>query len=98
MAHLDPLYPKIFSVFHGEYSFNDLFKDIVAGITVGIVAMPLAMAFAIGSGVTPLQGLYTAIIAGILIGFLGWRDFSGWAPLLNIFLILLQQALQQGLR
>lgn len=80
MAHLDSLYPKIFSVFHGNYSVNDLLKDIIAGITVGIVAMPLAMAFAIGSGVTPLQGLYTAIIAGILIGFLGGSRFQVSGP------------------
>lgn len=78
--HFDPLYPKIFQVLRGAYGFDDFLKDILAGITVGIVAMPLAMAFAIGSGVTPLQGLYTAVIAGILIGFMGGSRFQVSGP------------------
>lgn len=78
--HFDPLYPKIFQVLRGAYGFDDFLKDILAGITVGIVAMPLAMAFAIGSGVNPLQGLYTAVIAGILIGFLGGSRFQVSGP------------------
>jgi len=52
------------------YSTPVFFKDLTAGIIVGIVALPLAIAFAIASGVTPEQGLYTAIIAGFLISFL----------------------------
>ena len=77
---LDPLCPKILHVFKGGYGFDELLRDIIAGITVGIVAMPLAMAFAIGSGVTPLHGLYTAIISGILIGFLGGSRFQVSGP------------------
>ncbi len=46
-------------------------SDLVAGVTVGLVALPLAMAFAIASGVTPQTGLYTAIVAGFLISALG---------------------------
>src|SRR5690606_15800721 len=49
-------------------SFMD---DLFAGLTVGVVALPLAMAFAIASGVPPERGLFTAIIAGFLISFLG---------------------------
>ncbi len=45
--------------------------DLLAGITVGLVALPLAMAFGIASGVTPQAGLYTAVIAGFLISALG---------------------------
>jgi SulP family sulfate permease len=52
------------------YSSPVFFKDLTAGIIVGIVALPLAIAFAIASGVTPEQGLYTAIIAGFLISLL----------------------------
>ena len=54
-----------------EYNRQKFFGDAVAGITVGLVAMPLAMAFAIASGVSPQAGLYTAIIAGFLISALG---------------------------
>jgi SulP family sulfate permease len=53
------------------YGKNDFRKDLLAGITVGVVALPLAMAFAIGAGATPAQGLYTAIVAGLVIAFLG---------------------------
>lgn len=77
---LDPLYPKLFAVLKNGYGVDELFRDILAGITVGIVAMPLAMAFAIASGVNPIQGLYTAIIAGIVIGFLGGSRFQVSGP------------------
>src|SRR5580658_10824536 len=53
------------------YSRRDLGADLLAGVTVGLVALPLAMAFGIASGVTPQAGLYTAIIAGGLISALG---------------------------
>lgn len=62
--------PKILESFRG-YSRNRFTKDIFAGITVGIVALPLAMAFAIASGLKPEAGIFTAIIAGSLISFLG---------------------------
>src|ERR1700716_312246 len=53
------------------YSRKQLFADVTAGVVVGIVALPLAMAFAIASGVSPEKGLYTAIVAGFLISALG---------------------------
>jgi len=53
------------------YDRHKLFSDVVAGITVGLVALPLAMAFAIASGVAPQSGLYCAIVAGFLISALG---------------------------
>jgi SulP family sulfate permease len=53
------------------YSRRDLGADLLAGLTVGLVALPLAMAFGIASGVTPQAGLYTAIVAGALISGLG---------------------------
>ncbi|RZJ03577.1 MAG: sodium-independent anion transporter, partial [Haliea sp.] len=68
--YLAPFRPRIGSALRG-YSRERLFKDLGAGITVGIVALPLAMAFAIASGLTPEAGIWTAIIAGGLISLLG---------------------------
>ena len=62
--------PKILECFQG-YNQNRFVRDIFAGITVGIVALPLAMAFAIASGLKPEAGIFTAIIAGSLISLLG---------------------------
>ncbi len=53
------------------YDRRALFSDVVAGLTVGVVALPLAMAFGIASGVTPQAGLYTAIVGGLLVSLLG---------------------------
>ena len=53
------------------YSSQDFAKDLIAGLTVGIVALPLAMAFAIASGVPPQAGIFTAVIAGLIISSLG---------------------------
>jgi len=53
------------------YSASAFFHDLLAGLTVGLVALPLAMAFGIASGVTPQAGLYTAVVAGFLISALG---------------------------
>jgi sulfate permease, SulP family len=66
----DALVPKLFTTLHG-YTGTQLRADLTAGVIVGVVALPLAIAFAIASGVTPDHGLYTAIIAGFLISALG---------------------------
>ena len=62
--------PRLLDSLHG-YNRSKLGQDVAAGITVGIVALPLAMAFAIASGLKPEAGLFTAIIAGFLISALG---------------------------
>ena len=62
--------PKLFTIFK-DYSKKKLISDIVAGIIVAIIALPLSIALAIASGVGPERGLYTAIIAGFVISFLG---------------------------
>jgi SulP family sulfate permease len=62
--------PKLFDALR-NYSSETFLADLVAGITVGIVAIPLAMAFAIASGVRPEAGIFTAVIAGFLISALG---------------------------
>jgi SulP family sulfate permease len=63
-------YPKLLSSFKG-YDRTLFTKDIFAGLTVGVVALPLAMAFAIASGLKPEAGIFTAIIAGSLVSLLG---------------------------
>ena len=62
--------PKLFTTLHG-YTREQLVRDLIAGVIVGIVALPLSIAFAIASGVTPDRGLYTAIVAGFVISALG---------------------------
>src|ERR1700723_3354498 len=54
-----------------DYTRRDFTSDLAAGVTVGIVALPLAMAFAIASGVKPEAGIFTAVIAGFVISALG---------------------------
>ena len=63
--------PKLFSLLKKGISKKQLFNDIFGGLVVGIVALPLAIAFAVASGVSPEKGLITAIIAGLLISLLG---------------------------
>ena len=64
------LVPKSWDFVFHNYKWAYLKHDLFAGITVGLVALPLAMAFAIASGVSPERGIYTAIIAGFLISLL----------------------------
>jgi SulP family sulfate permease len=63
--------PKLVTVLRRGYSLKDFRSDLTAGLTVAIVALPLAMALAIASGTTPERGLHTAIIAGFLVSALG---------------------------
>lgn len=63
--------PKLLTVLRHGYRLEDFRRDLVAGLTVAIVALPLAMALAIASGVAPEKGLHTAIVAGLLISLLG---------------------------
>jgi SulP family sulfate permease len=69
-SRFHPFRPRLLDTLKG-YDRPALLADVGAGITVGVVALPLAMAFAIASGVKPEQGLFTAIIAGLLISALG---------------------------
>jgi SulP family sulfate permease len=71
--------PAIFSALK-EYRRADFFGDLSAGLTVGIIALPLAIGFAIASGVTPQQGLWTGIVAGIVVALLGGSRFQIAGP------------------
>jgi SulP family sulfate permease len=72
---------ELFSKAEGKgYSLAFFGKDCVSGITVGIVALPLAMAFSIAAGGSPVQGLYTAILAGFFISLLGGSRYQIGGP------------------
>ena len=79
MASKDRFVPVFFEVIR-NYSLALFKKDLFAGITVGIVAVPLALAFAIASGATPSQGIFTAVIAGFFISFLGGSRYQIGGP------------------
>src|SRR5260370_3045060 len=82
-----PFRPRLLETLKG-YSTKDLAADLVAGVTVGIVALPLAMAFAIASGVKPEAGIFTAVIAGFIISALGGTKVSIGGPT-GAFIVIL---------
>lgn len=71
--------PKLFSTFKG-YNKNKFVSDLIAGLIVAIIALPLSIALAIASGATPVQGLYTAAIAGLVIAALGGSNVNISGP------------------
>lgn len=83
-------------VWRQGYSATDLRHDLIAGLTVGIVAVPLSMALAIASGVPPQHGLYTAIIAGALIAVTGGSRINVSGPTAAFVVILLPVTQQFG--
>lgn len=79
------------------YSLKNLKQDILAGISVGIIAIPLAMALAIASGVPPQYGLYTAIVAGFIIALTGGSRYSISGPTAAFVVLLYPIAQEFGL-
>lgn len=92
-----PFATALIETFRQGYSFKNLGSDLLAGITVGIIALPLAMALAIASGVAPQYGLYTAIIAGIVIAISGGSRFSVSGPTAAFVVLLFPITAQYGL-
>jgi len=80
-----------------DYNFSDLRKDLMSGAVVGMVAIPLGMALAIASGVPPQHGLYTVILAGIVISLLGGSRFQVTGPTAAFVVILAPIAGKFGL-
>ena len=72
--------PKIYEVLKTGYDTEKFRRDCISGITVAVISIPLAMALAIASGVTPAQGLYTAIVAGFFIALLGGSRYQIGGP------------------
>jgi SulP family sulfate permease len=85
--------PQLFTVLRGGYRRSDFSHDLVAGILVGIVALPISLAFAIASGVRPEQGLYTAVIAGFLISALSGSRFQIGGPT-GAFIVIVYDIVQ----
>ena len=73
-------WPRALQTLARGYTFNTFISDLIAGMTVGLVALPLAMAFAIASGLSPHAGIYCAIITGFLISALGGSQFQIGGP------------------
>jgi len=94
MKALREFLPKTFSCVKEGYSFAFFRKDLLAGITIGIIALPLAMAFAIASGVGPERGLYTAIVAGFLISLLGGSRLQIGGPT-GAFVVIVYDIVQR---
>lgn len=86
--------PKLWTVLREGYVLNHLRADAIAGLTVAIVALPLSMAIAIASGVTPAQGLYTAIVGGFLVSLLGGSRFQIGGPA-GAFIVLVAATVAQ---
>lgn len=90
--------PKFFELVSGKTYSRELFaKDLTAGIIVGIVAIPLAIAFAIASGVSPQQGLITAIVAGVIISVFGGSHVQIGGPTGAFIVIIVGVISQYGI-
>ncbi len=86
--------PKLITVLREGYSWQNFRADALAGLTVAIVALPLSMAIAIGSGLSPDKGLYTAIIAGFLISAFGGSRFQIGGPA-GAFIVLISTIVER---
>ncbi|HZS85191.1 MAG TPA: SulP family inorganic anion transporter [Stellaceae bacterium] len=89
--------PKLVTILREGYTLADLKADAVAGLTVAIVALPLSMAIAIASGVTPDRGLYTAIVGGFVVSLLGGSRFQVGGPAGAFIVLVAATVEQQGL-
>lgn len=85
--------PKLFDTLK-HYSRSQLYRDTIAGVVVGIVALPLAIAFAIASGVSPDKGIFTAVIAGFVISALGGSRVQIGGPT-GAFIVVVYAIVQQ---
>ena len=94
--YIPPLFSALRQAFASGYSLNSLKGDISAGLTVGIIAIPLAMALAIAVGVPPQHGLYTVLIGGSLIALTGGSRFNVSGPTAAFVVILLPITQQFG--
>jgi SulP family sulfate permease len=88
--------PKLITTLREGYGFADLRADFMSGLTVAIVALPLSMAIAIASGVTPDRGLYTAIAGGVVVSAFGGSRFQIGGPAGAFIVLVAATAAQHG--
>ncbi|HYD15256.1 MAG TPA: SulP family inorganic anion transporter, partial [Hyphomicrobium sp.] len=86
--------PKLVTLLQQGYGRKDFAADAIAGLTVAIVALPLSMAIAIGSGLSPEKGLFTAIVGGFLISALGGSRFQIGGPA-GAFIVLIASIVER---
>src|SRR4051812_30812327 len=86
--------PKLVTVFHEGYGAAKFRRDVIAGLTVAIVALPLSMAIAIASGASPERGLYTAVVGGFLISALSGSRFQIGGPA-GAFIVLVAATIER---
>ena len=91
---MNSLEPKLLAVLREGYRRDQFWRDLAAGLIVGVVALPLAIAFAIASGVGPERGLYTAIVAGFIISVLSGSRVQIGGPT-GAFIVLVYGIVQQ---
>jgi SulP family sulfate permease len=93
-SFLELFTPKLVTILREHYRLRDFRADVLAGLTVAIVALPLSMAIAIACGVTPDRGLYTAIVGGFCVSALGGSRFQIGGPA-GAFIVLVAATVQQ---
>src|SRR6188768_2330524 len=98
MQFRTPELVKLWRAEFGNYSRVNAQGDLIAGLTVAAVALPLALAFGVASGSTPAAGLVTAIVGGFLIGLLGGAPYQISGPTGAMSAVLITIANQQGIR
>ena len=86
--------PKLIEAWREGFTLPQLQGDLLAGITVAIVALPLSMAIAIASGLSPAQGLYTAVVGGFIVSVLGGSRVQIGGPA-AAFIVLVAATLQE---
>ena len=88
--------PKLLTTLREGYGLDDLRRDAMAGLTVAVVALPLSMAIAVASGVSPARGLYTAIVGGFVVSALGGSRFQIGGPAGAFIVLVAAEAARAG--
>jgi sulfate permease, SulP family len=86
--------PKLYTILSENYGLDELRRDVIAALTVAIVALPLSMAIAVASGVGPERGLYTAIVGGFVVSTLSGSRFQIGGPA-GAFIVLVSATVTQ---
>src|ERR1700722_11937153 len=86
--------PKLFTCLREGYGRGQFLQDLFAGVAIGLITLPMAMAFAIGAGLDPERGLFTAIVAGFLISFLGGSRVQIGGPT-GAFIVIIFDVVQR---